>query len=1190
MSERLTSSHLTSSPGNGHSPPNTLKGEADEKLRLERNNFDLKLKVFHLEEALKKMQDTEVRYEVNNGMARSEASDLRLQLEEKEIQLEQRDLLLMKAKATLENMRGELQRSKLENEKQADLEERMKRLKSMNDDIESDYRTQLQKLEAELAAARQTVGLRDQEKSLLEEKLRQMELSAIGMKDSMDKVHVDKGRAEERWMSSQQTILDLQEDLTQTRALADLYKLQAQEAQDETDYVKEQLKEQQARRKELEEAHRQRAQELNGQYEAQVRTIRANHDQDLEKMRANHTQMMADIRENYQSEVSKARMQMERSVLDIKTTDGMDMQRVKEDYQSRLNEKNSELKALHGVIESDRLQLDNMQAELDTVRVELREKTISLDRMRTDLVAKGDELQVLNALRQDLRDAQRKTAELQDQLRAEGMEKTQLTLRLDQTATSLESSRQTIKELEAEIHLSKVEVHRLTQTTSELGTKADGVESLARDNEKLRILYAKMQQDILEANHKAFNTSKDHQRVEEEYNRSQEEVHLCRQEISMLREHLLEGKVTIEKQQISTQYEREQRLALEAALSEQRAGQVSMRQELQEMRNKLSSAETNSTVQADDLEHKLHKLIQTNAMARRSLLDCDDALSLLLDGEADQRDFQFSRMSSSAGHSNRGSPRKGNAHGKHSQRNESDDYDSMRESVANGVDDVRHEVAMLIERVAMKMERAVKIRSLLDSQTSKMVQRLETVLHSAHERCSLLMHRVDACQAEEKRLKNIFDRDREASRKELEEVKKLREVLLYEHSASLREHEGKYAQLLLLHEQERMHHEQLKRTTERLQDDLKAAHAASNQQKEELKALDQMESMLSGLEAKMNALSEANRNLQKESSKKDHHLQQMETTCNDLKKENSLIISEGEKLMIQLQNKADMVADADDRSQRLLAEIDRLRARQIDPELASALRDSQEKLKRSEASSADHVTDMKEIELGLRVLVKKSELLMSRAENVFLSDRADGQLINLQEEVRMLMEENRSLLHRVNALHQAVRSEMSGSPAARSPTSQSAKAIAAEIVGSRRYQEPAAPARADLYRSTATRNSAPSMPAFATSTRTTKPLAETDSFFFPSRRGLMTPTSRFQENTVDAGYAGQGMQLDDLRDEDQVTMLMHRPPNKSTRSNKDSAAGVVGRLGDGNRMNRLHGIDQHLRVLSQKLDAFDLGK
>eukprot|EP01031_Cornospumella_fuschlensis_P031644 gene31644-38244_t len=430
------------SPLTGHniSPvqAQNLKDDYEDKLRLERQNFDLKLKVFHLEETLKKMQDSEMRQEVHQGLARSEVADLKMQIEEKEIELEQRDLLLLKAKGAIEALKHELDRKKMELEKQADVEDRIKRLKHMNDEIEADYKGQLVKIEADLSASKQIVGYKEQEKSMLEEKVRQLEVALASLHDQLDKANAERVRIEDRWMQSQQQIVQLDEDLTQAKAHVDLFKMQLQEEAEEMRQVREQLKDTVQRKKELEDAHRVRIAELNAQYDSQIRSIRTNHEHDLEKLRASHVQMLTDVRENYQVEVNKARQQMDRSVQEIKAHENMDIARVREEYQLRLNEKNSELKTLHGLMESDRLKYDKIASDLEVCRNELKERQHTTETLRSELALKNETIAQLHAARQDLLEQQRRHVELQEQMRRELMEKTELSLKLSQSNEMLE--------------------------------------------------------------------------------------------------------------------------------------------------------------------------------------------------------------------------------------------------------------------------------------------------------------------------------------------------------------------------------------------------------------------------------------------------------------------------------------------------------------------------------------------------------------------------------------------------------------------------------------------------------------------------------------------------------------------------------------------------------------------------------
>lgn len=84
----------------------TLKTEIEEKQKLEKENFDLKLKIYHLEESLRQLSSGEVNSEVLD--LQSEVTHLRHQLQEHRIDLEHRNTLLIKAKGVIETLKGEM--------------------------------------------------------------------------------------------------------------------------------------------------------------------------------------------------------------------------------------------------------------------------------------------------------------------------------------------------------------------------------------------------------------------------------------------------------------------------------------------------------------------------------------------------------------------------------------------------------------------------------------------------------------------------------------------------------------------------------------------------------------------------------------------------------------------------------------------------------------------------------------------------------------------------------------------------------------------------------------------------------------------------------------------------------------------------------------------------------------------------
>jgi len=148
-----------------------LRDEQEEKQRLEKANFDLKMKVYYLEESLKRFQDGENMSDVQTDNQKIEISKLKLQLEDKQIDLEQRNLLLIKSKNAIEALKTEIERLRNENDHHHDLEDRIRRLKQLNEDIETDYRGQITQLEQQLSAARQMVDSKTIEKATSEDKM-----------------------------------------------------------------------------------------------------------------------------------------------------------------------------------------------------------------------------------------------------------------------------------------------------------------------------------------------------------------------------------------------------------------------------------------------------------------------------------------------------------------------------------------------------------------------------------------------------------------------------------------------------------------------------------------------------------------------------------------------------------------------------------------------------------------------------------------------------------------------------------------------------------------------------------------------------------------------------------------------------------------------------------------------------------
>lgn len=143
----------------------------EDKQRQEKHLFDMKMKIFNLEDNLKQQQEQGQTREAFHERAKAELGDLKLQLEEKEIELEQRNLLLLKAKSAIETLKNEIDRLRSTEIQQGHVEEQLTKLKQMNENVEQDYKLQIQLLQNELQKIKQSLVLKEKENTILDDQI-----------------------------------------------------------------------------------------------------------------------------------------------------------------------------------------------------------------------------------------------------------------------------------------------------------------------------------------------------------------------------------------------------------------------------------------------------------------------------------------------------------------------------------------------------------------------------------------------------------------------------------------------------------------------------------------------------------------------------------------------------------------------------------------------------------------------------------------------------------------------------------------------------------------------------------------------------------------------------------------------------------------------------------------------------------
>lgn len=687
--------------------------------------------------------------------------------------------------------------------------------------------------------------------------------------------------------------------------------------------------------------------------------------------------MLGDIRENYQVEINVAKSQLDKSMLEAKQAEAVDLARVREDYNGRLAEKNDEIKALRGIIEAERVRTNGLLLDLDNTRAELKKKTEYGETISAESALKSEELRAMEALKKELQEVTADCNELVDTLKRTQTELTLKTQRVEELSSTIESAREIIREQEDSLNQYKTELNRVTRECSEFSGKADTVESISRDNERLKAIHTKLQTELLELNHKYSDQRRD-------LNQATEEVDKLHREIAALKENVSEGKAQCEAVraikddlQSQLQKERERASALDAALAETRTMVSTVRGDLERERSAKLSAEQEVSLTSDQVEELRATLGRACGLAYKAMAEWDEVLSSVLDGDTfrDSHQHQQHQQQSLYGKSG-SSGRIGMQSPFHSKKAVASKHQGMRFSLGGvtsspavghrsagvashfGADhddddelsDILAElespqllqnVVVRIERVHLKVERAKKIRSLFEAQAQRLSQTVQAGFQLSQEKCSLLAHRISDAVKETHGVKGVLDRDRKQREDEFSEMKTFREVLLGEHSAQMRDAEVRYNQLAHQLELEKQLSEKERLKNAQLKEEVRALNTTCDELKSDLKNLANTERVVAELSNRATELGEMNRMLVKENEGKSHTVEEISAELNNLKQEKAGLLSNLDKLMNQLRGKDESLLEHEQRINKLLKDIERLRARQINPDLAQSIMDTQ---------------------------------------------------------------------------------------------------------------------------------------------------------------------------------------------------------------------------------------------------------
>ena len=606
-------------------------------------------------------------------------------------------------------------------------------------------------------------------------------------------------------------------------------------------------------------------------------------------------------------------------------------------YADRIEEKNEEIKSLRNIMNGDSARVDSLLQELETTRHALREKSQLAEKLLIETTAKGEELKIVPRIMKDLDECRANLNALQAQVQREQHEKHQLSGQSDQLSTAVEALRADLRQRETALQAAQSDNARLMRDVTDLTSKADSVEVVSRENERLKGNVARLETEGLSLNHKISELKRELERALEESNRTLHERQSLNDTLRITQSKLDAALDQQEALQIQDQSERERRSAAEAALTETRAVLTQAREELKVERAAKLEAQKQAQSLDEETREMRHSLGQACVMSYNAMEEWDESLSEVLDGDM----FASISRGSANARSPHHSMHRSSHHGGVSSSLLLNESNRSSELLAMSTEQLLQRVAVRIERVGLKLQRTEKIRALFVGQAEKLVDLMQQGMHNSQERITLYHHKLAESQGQLTKLQKVVQRNRKQREDESQELTHFKEVVLSQHTAQIRDSEIRFAQATQQLEHEKLRSEELQRQVATQSDELRSLQQINQRMHEDLEVLERTEKIVMDLSHRAGELGELNRSLNRDTEHKAEVIMSLTKENSEVKLELSSMVARAENLLSQLRNRDEVIEESEGKLQGLVREIERLRTRQIHPDLAKTIQDTQ---------------------------------------------------------------------------------------------------------------------------------------------------------------------------------------------------------------------------------------------------------
>jgi chromosome segregation ATPase len=640
----------------------------------------------------------------------------------------------------------------------------------------------------------------------------------------------------------------------------------------------------------------------------------------MEKIRTENLQMVSDIRENYHKETQRMKQFSDKEIADTKLLENSEKTRIRDDYQERIQEKLEEIKQLRQEKESLLMKNEKFAQELEFTKLDLKEKTFQLETKQSSLESRENDI---HGLKENIYDLNEKLVELQESLKQENYEKLNLISVRETLTHEMNILKKENISLDAEVAILKLENSKLIYETTDLHSKKETVEVVSRENEKYKIHRETLLSKIQELEYKIINLNKEHEFASQESRRILSEKQSLSHELNKLQENFTQSQSLLTETKENFIKEKEKNTYLESKNLDLKSSCTQITSENENLKQTTEEKDREMSLLHEEWERKWSSMISIYILMNSALSDWDESLITLVDGHQNHHRQQPTHrypihpgdtFESTIGKGRNlnnffGTPMKGtgavnNNHmnnmmfsgtaksrsfsqlptsvkatstsptsrKQQQQLNKShallafdQDYYSNLLSSSYLELHAKQDIAILIERISLKFDRIVQVRSSFTQEASQLVQTFTQFQEKIASKLTSSDQQIVLLQSELSHLQKTLQHSREVSYQEKQEFSSMKERLVHDHQKNYKELDMKHQEILIKYEtmklQDEYHQQQIQTFHSEKLDLQKQVHQLMKE-KEVIPILEMKNNELNGkaleLSRQINALDQVN--------------------------------------------------------------------------------------------------------------------------------------------------------------------------------------------------------------------------------------------------------------------------------------------------------------------------------------------